>query len=193
MYLHRNGPHRQLRLCCLIGQEDIVLDYDSFTDGYTDFQKENCILRRNGVTPYGMYVQCLREIDGRRAVKNGELTDSVRRDLEWFEQRAAELQAELGEIDYERREALDAERYVAKASKELLLDLLASGHPARSTLDLVACLPADDSRRLFRLALGIPREQIVGLLENGYHENIALPAVSSGPPGPDETATRSGG
>lgn len=133
-----------------------------FINGYTDFQKEHCILQKNGVTQWGMYVQCLREIEARKQADGIDAATAA--DLKWFERRAEELAEELGDIDHDRREALDEERYIAKASKELLLDLLATGRPARSTLDLIACLPDRDSHRLFRVALGMEREKIVKAL-----------------------------
>lgn len=143
--------------------EELLHDHQ---DSHSKRQIDSFILGESGCTTFGMYKQCLRELDARHETLQGMEDDIVTQQRE-LRQRARQLDAtlkhqadvqfeydrflmharalkkQLGELTPKKREALDDEMWVQKLRLMLALDMVTQGSPSYGTAETIFSCPPE--------------------------------------------------
>lgn len=143
--------------------QELLADHQT---GHSELQIDSFILAESGCTAYGMYVQCLRELDSRQDTLEGmkddiatqqkelrerelrltatlKLQRDVQREHDRFLMHARALKAQVGELTTERRAALDDQMWIARITLNLAIEVFTNGIPSAGTLATILSLPKD--------------------------------------------------
>ena len=141
--------------------EELLRDHQ---DSHSERQIDSFILGESGCTTYGMYKQCLRELEARKdamqeveddiVTQRRELRQRARRldatlvnqmdtqrEYDRFLMHARALKKKIGELTPEKRRALDDEMWVQKLTLMLALDVFTQGVPSYGTGETIFSCP----------------------------------------------------
>lgn len=168
--------------------------------GMTDFQCDRFVLGQNGLTPWGILKQSLREVDGRRAsLHQYDRTPRRKRGPYWardrarvetellhFEKRACEywgiLMQQIGGEDKLTPELtwqLDLEFFELRFARMALLEKASAGLVTSGTLDAILSLPRESGRRLMKLIASV--DSPPAAIEAAFSEHFPV-MVQAGTP-----------
>lgn len=115
---------------------------------HSRYQIENFIIRLNGVTPWGMFKQCMREMRARIE----RLTDpDIRREFNIIYSMAVRLYKEIGPFTIEKIKAMEEELWVTKMKRRALMELVTTGTIAITTMETLMVMPDVDVTTFFNL------------------------------------------
>lgn len=134
---------------------------------HSEFQIIHFILKGSSPTKYGIYKQCLRELDKRyKAIKelkiqldssNNEKLDYINqsgkdliREFEIIYKVAVSLKQEIGELTNEKRKDLEYELWEATVKTEMAKDLYTIGMLSKDTLNMISALPSGMKKKVIR-------------------------------------------
>ncbi|MCP4660975.1 MAG: hypothetical protein GY856_36705 [bacterium] len=169
------------------GNSDVMITPDRLKEllgddqrAHSSFQIRHFIIRRSGLTAYGMYKQCLRELSSRwsslkTAVAKSQadapedplaaemhreefetsFRDKVREFCEFY-MLADWLQERVGELTPEKRAKLDEEYWCVQMLKQAATDVLSTGRVSGKTIENVSSFPEELRGRLLEVSLGMP-------------------------------------
>ncbi len=172
---------------------------------HSDFQIDWFVLNLSGETPFGAYIQCLRELSSRHAVLQGingkpvwwrslwvwmtrrkptseQLAVSARhradvqREYDRLLMHARRLKVELGELTPKRRAKLEWEMWYRRLKNEAALDFYAFGALSRGTAETMFKVPPEMRRAI--LGDLVNREAVLAWLETA--EAPRLPGAPGG-------------
>lgn len=136
--------------------ESLLVDLD---EGYSKLQLTCFITQEPGLTAYGIFRQCLIELNSRdKILKTCENEDVDKKEIEKLKReikilitQATFLKKQVGVLTPERRETLDEDMWYHIIRAMILKDFFRLQTLSESTIDMIAVLPESMQQRLLKV------------------------------------------
>lgn len=121
---------------------------DDLQHRHSNFQIDHFILAAGGLTAYGRYQQCLRELYARLTMLPRDRSPDLLREIRRLWCHAVGLRTEIGPMDAKRRDELDRETWLHRVKCMAAVDIIATGGVSKSTVDMLITIPGELRRGL---------------------------------------------